>query len=73
MKIGSTGLYNDYKLGQTLYVKCEGLTLGNYGGMLQIGYSDPTGEYETAYIDVKSLIDSHIFSLATRVLFSGNM
>ncbi|MBP5218284.1 MAG: hypothetical protein J6Z47_04980 [Bacteroidales bacterium] len=61
VKIGSTGLYNDYKLGQTLYVKCEGLTLGNYGGMLQIGYSDPTGEYETAYIDVKSLIDSHIF------------
>ena len=61
VKIGSTGLYNDYKLGQTLYVKCEGLTLGNYGGMLQIGCDDPTGEYETAYIDVKSLIDSHIF------------
>ncbi len=61
VKIGSTGLYNDYKLGQMLYVKCEGLTLGNYGGMLQIGYEDPTGEYETAYIDVKRLIDSHIF------------
>lgn len=61
VKIGSSGLYNDYKTGQTLYVKCEGLTLGNYGGMLQIGYEDPTGEYETAYIDVKSLIDSHIF------------
>ena len=61
VKIGSTGLYNDYKLGQMLYVKCEGLTLGNYGGMLQIGYEDPTGEYETAYIDVKRIIDSHIF------------
>ena len=61
VKIGATGLYNDYKLGQALYVKCEGLTLGNYGGMLQIGYNDPTGEYETAYIDVKSLIESHIF------------
>ena len=61
VKIGNSSLYNDYKLGQMLYVKCEGLVIGNYGGMLQIGAEDPTGEYETAYIDVKSLISSHIF------------
>lgn len=61
VKIGTSALYNDYKLGQMLYVRCEGLTLGNYSGMLQIGYGDPTGEYETAYIDVKRIIDSHIF------------
>ncbi len=61
VKIGNSGLYNDYKPGQMLYVKCQGLVLGNYGGMLQIGADDPTGEYETAYIDVKSLISSHIF------------
>ena len=29
--------------------------------MLQIGMEDPTGEYETAYIDVKSIIASHVF------------
>ena len=29
--------------------------------MLQIGVEDPTGEYETAYIDVKSLISTHVF------------
>jgi hypothetical protein len=61
VKIGNSGLYNDYKPGQMLYVKCQGLVIGNYGGMLQIGADDPTGEYETAYIDVKSLISSHIF------------
>ena len=61
LKIGNSALYNDYQLGQTLYVKCEGLTVGNYGGMLQIGMEDPTGEYETAYIDVKSIINSHVF------------
>ena len=25
VKIGNSGLYNDYKVGQTLYVKCQGL------------------------------------------------
>ena len=61
VKIGNSGLYNDYKVGQMLYVKCQGLVIGNYGGMLQIGAEDPTGEYETAYIDVKSLVASHVF------------
>jgi hypothetical protein len=61
LKIGKSGLYNDYKVGQWVYVKCSGLTLGNYQGMLQLGFRDPTGEYETAYIDVQYIIDTHIF------------
>ena len=61
VKIGNSALYNDYKVGQLIYVKCQGLVIGNYGGMLQIGADDPTGEYETAYIDVKSLIATHVF------------
>ena len=61
IKIGRTGLYNDYKLGQWIYVKCNGLTLGNYEGMLQLGMRDPTGSYETAYLDVQYLIDLHVF------------
>lgn len=60
VKLGKTGLYNDYKLGQWVYVKCSGLTLGAYSGMLQLGYEDPSGEYETAYIDVQYIIDTHI-------------
>ncbi len=74
IKMGKTGLYNDYKPGQTVYVDCKGLWLGMYGyktrddrynkygnGMVQLGYEDLTGEYETSYIEVQYLIDSHIF------------
>lgn len=61
LKIGKSGLYNDYKLGQRVYVKCSGLTLGAYNGMLQLGYKDPTGEYETSYLDVQYIIDTHVF------------
>ena len=61
LKVGKTGLYNIYKLGQTLYVKCKGLTVGEYNGAKQLGYFDTSGEYQTAYIDIQILIDSHIF------------
>ncbi len=77
LKIGKSALYNDYRPGQWLVVRCEGLTLGNYSGMLQLGYSrnkkangeesgvDSDGEnsdnYETTYIDVQYIIDTHIF------------
>lgn len=61
IKIGKTGLYNLYKQGQWIYVKCKGLALGAYGGMVQLGYEDLTGKYETAYIDVQVIIDNHIF------------
>lgn len=70
LKMGKTGLYNEYKPGQTVYVKCKGLWLGMYGyddsryggsGMVQLGYGDPTGEYETSYMEVQYLIDQHIF------------
>ena len=68
IKIGKNSLYNDFKLGQWVYVKCKGLSLGQYGGMLQIGYRtdqpawvDATIGYETNYIDIQYLIDQHIF------------
>ena len=61
IKIGKSSLYNDYRPGQWIYVKLNGLTLGAYEGMLQIGLDDPTGEYETAYIDVQRIIDLHVF------------
>ena len=57
IKIGKNGLYNDYKPGQRLYIDCRELSLGMYGyksgtaygmGMPQIGFADPTGEYETS-------------------------
>ena len=70
IKIGRNGLYNEYKPGQTIYVKCKGLTLGMYGykegekyggmGMVQIGYVDPTKEYETSYLEHPILVERHI-------------
>ena len=68
IKIGKSSLYNDYKLGQWVYIKCKGLSLGQYGGMLQLGYRtdqpawvDASSSYETSYMDVQYLIDAHIF------------
>ena len=69
IKIGKNGLYNDYLLGQTVYVYCEDLTLGMYGyksgnyggmGMAQLGFSDPSGSYETSYMEIPLLIDAHV-------------
>lgn len=61
IKIGRNGLYNEYKLGQWLYVDCTGLTVGDYNGMINVGYADPSGEYETAYLEHPYLIDAHVF------------
>ena len=70
IKIGKNGPYNAYLPGQRIYVDCRELCLGMYGyksgtaygnGMVQIGFSDPTGEYETSYLESSLLIDSHVF------------
>ena len=61
IKIGKNGLYNEYKLGQWLYVDCTDLTVGDYNGMINIGYEDPTGQYETAYLEHAYIIDAHVF------------
>lgn len=57
IKMGQNSLYNDYKPGQMVYVKCGGLTIGEYGygtrydfsnkshgsgnGMVNIGFYSP--------------------------------
>lgn len=61
VKIGKNGLYNEYKLGQWLYVDCTDLTVGDYNGMINLGYEDPTNEYETSYLEHAYIIDSHVF------------
>ena len=61
VKIGKSSLYSDYKLGQWVYVRCASLTLGSYSGMPQLGLDDPTGEYETSYIDLSVIVDQHVF------------
>ena len=69
LKRGRNGLYNDYKQGQWVYVNCRDLYVGMYGfktgnyggsGMVQIGFSDPTGQYETSYIESPLLVNTRI-------------
>ena len=61
VKIGKNGLYNEYKLGQWIYVDCADLTIGDYNGMINLGYEDPTNEYETSYLEHAYIIDNHVF------------
>ena len=69
IKIGRNGLYNDYHEGQMIYVRLDGLTLGEYGfktgnyggnGMVQVGFDGTGTDYETAYLQVPLLIDTHV-------------
>ena len=70
IKVGKNSLYNDYLPGQRVSVLCRDLTLGMYGyktgnyggmGMAQIGFSDPSGTYETSYLESQMIINDHIF------------
>lgn len=70
IKVGRNSLYSDYHEGQMIYVKCNDLWLGMYGykdgnyggmGMVQIGAEDPSGQYETSYLESPLMIDTHIF------------
>ncbi|MBO7256541.1 MAG: hypothetical protein J6V04_04375 [Bacteroidales bacterium] len=60
VKIGKTGLYNDYKLGQTIYIKPKYLCLGAYGESVQLGAVSVEEKYETSYIDAQELINRTI-------------
>jgi len=39
ISLDNTSLYTTYRLGQRIYVKCQGLYLGEYGGLVQLGAS----------------------------------
>ena len=64
LKLGKSSLYSDYKFGQWVYVKCTDLCIGAYKGMPQLGLepdNTSTNEYETSYIDIQAIIDTHVF------------
>jgi len=61
VKIGRTGLYNEYKVGQVVYIKPAGLTLGSYGGMVDLGYRSIDPRYQTTWLDVPAIINATIF------------
>ena len=61
IKVARSGLYNFYRLGQTIYINCRGLTLGNYAGTLELGWRSVDPRYETGFIEGQWLINQHIF------------
>jgi hypothetical protein len=46
VRLDGTGLAGNYPVGRRIYIKCKGLYLGDYGGLIQIGggvdLTDPT-------------------------------
>jgi len=40
IQIDQTSLYNSYRFGQRIFIKCRGLYLGEYGGNMQLGYNN---------------------------------
>lgn len=52
LSLNKTSLYNEYKQGQLIYVKCKNLVLGDYGGTPQLGgvYNGGTGQLPEIFI-----------------------
>ena len=38
LSLDKTSLYNEYKLGQRIYIKCKGMYIGDYNNLIQLGY-----------------------------------
>ncbi|MBR4064806.1 MAG: hypothetical protein IKK02_06050 [Tidjanibacter sp.] len=60
VKVGKTSMYNDYKMGQVVYVKADGLVLGDYRRMLSLGTEPTSASYANDYLDIQPLIDAHL-------------
>lgn len=75
IKINKTSLYNDYKIGQRIYVKCQGLILGDYNGLTQMGtiYNGSIGQIAEVNIPVHLFKDSLPgIPPAPRVIMNGS-
>lgn len=57
VKIDRTDMYNEFRVGQRVFIKCKGLYLGNYGSLTQIGYI-----YDSEIGRIPDvMVDDHIF------------
>ena len=58
----NTGNYLFHPAGQIVFVKLQGLVLGNYRGMTSIGTISSNASYSNDNIESKIMQDEHIFS-----------
>jgi hypothetical protein len=63
LSVDETNMYADYKVGQQVFVECEGLYTGKYGGLQLIGYkyqNSSSGAYQVGRMST-DLFEDHIF------------
>jgi len=51
IRLNSSTLYPVYPIGQLVYVKCNGLYLGSYNGVYQLGYGADVSRIEEPFFD----------------------
>lgn len=59
LAINQTGLYTIYPVGQKVFIKCDGLYIGGYGGQAQLGglYNEGVGQMTQATFESKVALD----------------
>lgn len=78
VSIEASNLNSTFKLGQRVFIKCKGLTLGTYGGMIELGYGVYTsGSTKSIGRIPATLLPDHFFldgmpnsSVVSPVIFS---
>ncbi|WP_295935316.1 DUF5689 domain-containing protein [uncultured Alistipes sp.] len=69
----NTGNYIAHPVGQIVFVKLQGLVIGNYRGMTSIGKaSTPGSDYSNANIEEEILQKTHIFSGAQEKMLQSD-
>jgi hypothetical protein len=60
LSIDKTSLYNEYKLGQRIFIKCKGMYIGDYNNLIQLGYlyNGGIGRLPEVYISAHFFRDS---------------
>ena len=56
----TTGNYINYAPGRIVYVKLQGLILGNYRSMISVGGVSNNPEYANGNIESRNMLDEHI-------------
>lgn len=83
VKINATGLYNDYPIGREIYVKLQGLYMGDFAGLTQIGgvlYFEADGDQRLGGIEdifiedfiIKGKRDQFLTPTKTTITSLGN-
>lgn len=62
LKLNRTGIYTDFPVGMKIGLKCKGLTIGDYNGLIQLGLGTyQNGNYTNLSGIEDVLIDSYVF------------